>query len=159
MVDAIEWACVLCGCLIQNDWMSRVMNLHQILCSHFTKTIWMIQKTTAMGNWWLAASSQQCSGSYITFVQSFSVKLQISQVTQLRPPQPRHGALWLLACPKTNSPMKGKRFQTTDEIQEKMMGQLMVPGRTVWGPKVPTLKGTQVSLSYVQCSCILYLLQ
>ena len=29
--------------------------------------------------------------------------------------------------------------------------------RTVWGPKVPTLKGTEVSLSYVQC--FLYLLQ
>ena len=31
------------------------------------------------------------------------------------------------------------------------MEQLMVIGRTVWGPKVPTLKGTEVSLSYVQC--------
>ena len=27
----------------------------------------------------------------------------------------------------------------------------MVIGRTVWGPKVPTLKGTEASLSYVQC--------
>ena len=32
VVDAIEWACVLCGCRIQNDWVSRAMNLHQILC-------------------------------------------------------------------------------------------------------------------------------
>ena len=32
-----------------------------------------------------------------------------------------------------------------------MMGQLMVIGRTMWGPKVPTLKGTEASLSYVQC--------
>ena len=30
-------------------------------------------------------------------------------------------------------------------------GQLMVIGRTVWGPNVPTLKGTEASLSYVQC--------
>ena len=30
-------------------------------------------------------------------------------------------------------------------------GQLMVTGRTMWGPKVPTLKGTETSLSYVQC--------
>ena len=29
-------------------------------------------------------------------------------------------------------------------------------GRTVWGPKVPTLKGTETSLSYVQC--FLYLI-
>ena len=32
-----------------------------------------------------------------------------------------------------------------------MTGQLMVIGRTVWGPQVPTLKGTETSLSYVQC--------
>ena len=37
------------------------------------------------------------------------------------------------------------------------MGQLMVIGRTVWGPKVYTLKGTEVSLFCVQC--FLYLLQ
>ena len=33
----------------------------------------------------------------------------------------------------------------------------MAIGRTVWGPKVPTLKGTEASLSHVQC--FLYLLQ
>ena len=55
---------------------------------------------------------------------------------------------WLF--PKLKSPLKGKRFQTFDEIQENMTGQLMVI-RTVWGPQVPTLKGTEVSLSYVQC--------
>ena len=32
-----------------------------------------------------------------------------------------------------------------------MTGQLMEIRRTVWGPRVPTLKGTEVSLSYVQC--------
>ena len=31
------------------------------------------------------------------------------------------------------------------------MGKLMVIGRTVGGPQVPTLKGTEASLSYVQC--------
>ena len=56
---------------------------------------------------------------------------------------------WLF--PKLKSPLKGKRFQTVDEIQENMTGQLMAIGRTMWGPKVPTLKGTEASLSYVQC--------
>ena len=56
-------------------------------------------------------------------------------------------SFWLF--PKLKSPLKGKRFQTVSEIQESTIGQLMVIGRTVWGPKVPTLKGT--SLSYVQC--------
>ena len=61
----------------------------------------------------------------------------------------------LCLFPKLKSPLKGKRFQTIDEIQENIMGQLMVIGRTVWSPKVPNLKETEVSLSYVQC--LLYL--
>ena len=32
-----------------------------------------------------------------------------------------------------------------------MMGQLMAIGRTMWGLKVPNLKETEASLSYVQC--------
>ena len=62
---------------------------------------------------------------------------------------------WLF--PKLISPLKGKRFQTIDKIQENTTGQLMAVGRTVWGPKVLTLKGTEALLSYVQC--FLYLLQ
>ena len=56
---------------------------------------------------------------------------------------------WLF--PKLKSPLKGKRFQTINEMQENTTGQLKVTGRTVWGPKVPTLKGTEASLSCVQC--------
>ena len=55
---------------------------------------------------------------------------------------------WLF--PKLKSPWKGKRFQTFNEIQENPTGQLMATRRTVWGPKVPTLKGAEASLSYVQ---------
>ena len=53
------------------------------------------------------------------------LKYQITQVAQ-----PRYsldlvpGDFWLF--PKLKSPLKGKRFQTTDEIQENMTGQLMV---------------------------------
>ena len=52
---------------------------------------------------------------------------------------------------KLKSPLKGKRFETIDEIQENTMEHLMTIGKTVWGPNVPTLKGTKTSLSYVQC--------
>ena len=38
-------------------------------------------------------------------------------------PDPAPCDLWLF--PKLNSPLKGKRFQTVDEIQENMTGQLM----------------------------------
>ena len=36
---------------------------------------------------------------------------------------------WLF--PKLKSPLKEKRFQTVDEIQENATGQLVVIGRTV----------------------------
>ena len=83
-------------------------------------------------------------------MQSFLTKHQLTQETQ---PHYSPGLtlwdFWLL--PKLKSPLKGKRFQTLNEIQENTMGQLLAIERTVWGPKVPTLKGTEVSLSYVQC--------
>ena len=83
-------------------------------------------------------------------VQSFLVKHQIIQVTQL------HYSLDLVPCAfwlfqKLKIPLKGKRFQAINEIQENTMGQLILIWRTVCGPRVPTFKGTKASLSYVQC--------
>ena len=83
-------------------------------------------------------------------MQRFLVKHQITQVNQ--PPYSPDLVLcnfWLFL--KLKSPWKGKRFQIIDEIQENTMGQLMAIGRTVWGPKVPTFKGTEASLSHVPC--------
>ena len=120
------------------------------------ETIWMAQKAAAMGNWWWAASSWQCTRSRVTSCAEFLAQHQITQVTQFPyGPDLVPCDFWLF--PKLKSPLKGNRFQTIDEIQENMTGQLMVIGRTVWGPKVPTLKGSKSSLSYVQC--FLYLFQ
>ena len=82
-------------------------------------------------------------------MQGFLAKHQITQVTQLL--YSPYGTPCDF-CPflKLKSPSKGKRFQTINEIQENMTGWLMVI-RIVWGPRVPTLKGTEVSLFYVQC--------
>ena len=58
------------------------------------------------------------------FMQSFLSKHLITQVTQ--PPYSPEFApcdFWLF--PKLKSSSKGKRFQTTDEIQENMTGQRM----------------------------------
>ena len=55
---------------------------------------------------------------------------------------------WLF--PILKSPLKGKRIQTIDEIEENTRGQLMTIGGTVWGPQVPTLKGTKMSLTCVE---------
>ena len=120
------------------------------------ETIEMTQKAAAMGNWWLTASSWQHVCSCITSHAEFFVKHQITRVIQ-PPYSPGLSPCNFWLFPKLKSPLKGKRLQTIDEIQENMMGQLMVTGRTVWGPKVATLKGTEVSLSYIQC--FLYLLQ
>ena len=112
-------------------------------------TIQVIQEATAMGNWWLAAS-QQCTTHASCLVQSFPAKHQFTEMTQ--PPYSPDLVpcdFWLF--PKLKSPLKVKRFQTISEIQENTMGQLMVIERTMWGPKVPALKGTEASLSFVQC--------
>ena len=83
-------------------------------------------------------------------MQSFLAKHQITQVT--RPPY-SPGLVpynfWLF--PKLKSALKGKRFQTINEIWENMTGQLMAIGRTLWDSSMPTLKGIEASLSYVQC--------
>ena len=62
-------------------------------------TIPMIQKTEAIGNGWLAASSQQHAPLCITSLAEFFVKHQIPGDSA--PLQPRFDALRLLAFPKT----------------------------------------------------------
>ena len=57
-------------------------------------------------------------------MQSFLVKRQITQVTQpLYSPDLAPCDFWLL--PKLKSPLKGKRLQTIDVIQENKTGQLI----------------------------------
>ena len=64
------------------------------------ETVWMIQKATAMGNWWLAASSPQCTCSCIPSHAEFFGETT-NHPGDSAPLQPRFGALWLLAFPKT----------------------------------------------------------
>ena len=98
-----------------------------------------------MSNWWLAASSWQCAHSRITSHAEFFCE------TSTHPGDSAPYSPDLVPCnfwlfPKLKSPLRGKRFQTV-EVQENMM----VIGRTVWVPKVPALRGTEASLSFVQC--------
>ena len=64
-----------------------------------TEIIQMIQKTTATGNWWLAASSQQHMCSCITSGTVFGTTS--NHPDDSGPLQPRFGTLGLLAFPKT----------------------------------------------------------
>ena len=107
----------------------------------------------ATGDWQLHHNNMPAHASHL--VQSFLVKHQITQVTQ-PPYSPDLAPCYFWLFPKIKSPLTEKRFQTISEIQENTMGQVMAIGRTVWGPKVPALKGTEISLSYIQC--FLYLL-
>ena len=111
------------------------------------ENIWMIQKVAAMGDWWLAASLTMHVLMHQSGAEFFGkTSNHPSDSATL---QPRFDTLWLLA--KLKSPLKGRRFQTISEIEENTTGELMAIGRTVWGPKVPSLKRTEVSFSYVQC--------
>ena len=148
--DALEWAHVLCGCHIQNYGASRAMNLCLKLELPSIETVQMVQKATAKGNWWLAASSQQHTRSCITpHTQFFGKTLNHPGDSVPLSPDLAPCDFWIF--PTLKSPLKRDRFLTIDEIQENMTGPLMVIGRTVWGPKVPILKWTEASLSYVQC--------
>ena len=106
----------------------------------------MTQKATAMGNWWLAASSQQCL--YIMSRTEFFCETS-NHPGDSAPLQPRCGVLQLLAFPKTKITFERDEISDCQWDSGKYDGA--ADGKTVWGPKVPTLKGTEVSLSYVQC--------
>ena len=60
----------------------------------------MIQKATAMGTWWLEASSRQRVCSCIISGAEFYGKMS-NHPGDSAPLQPRFGTLWLLAFPKT----------------------------------------------------------
>ena len=112
--------------------------------------------TTAMGKWWLAASSWQCAHScHMTcLMQNVLAKHQITQVTQ--PPYSPDLVPWdFWLFPKLKPPLKGKRFQTITEIQGSWwwLGELCeVPQCLLW-------RGLRHHCPRYNVSCILYLLQ
>ena len=134
------------------------------------ETVWIIQKAAAMGNWWLEASSWQCAHtcimSHAEFLGETSNHPGDSALLQ-----PRFGAQQVLVFPKTKITFEREQISDHNEIQENTTGQLIViPTKDfavfwtveerlgeLWGPNVPTLKGTEASLSYIQC--FVYLLQ
>ena len=99
--EAPEWACVLCGHIMTERVEQWIYIKFCIKLEHSSmETFWMIQKAAAMGNWWLAASSQQrmhsCMMSCAEFFGEISNHPGDSAILQ-----PRFGALRLLAFPKT----------------------------------------------------------
>ena len=115
-----------------------------------TETIWMIQKVTAMGNCWWASSSRQRAHSYITSCAEFFGKTS-NHPGDSGPLQPRFDTLWLLAFPKTKITFEREEILDQRWDSGRYDTTADVTGRTVWGPKIPTSKGIETSLSCVQC--------
>ena len=101
-VGTLEWGWALCGHHIQNDWGEQwiCIKFYIKLQHSSTETIWMIQKTTAMGNCWLAASLRQHTHSCITSYAEFFGKTS-NHPSDSAPLQPILATLWLLAFPQT----------------------------------------------------------
>ena len=150
-VDAIEWACILCGHHIQNYWASTAnfgISL-KILCRNYSD------------GWESCSSGHLVIGSFIMTMCliTHQVSCRLFGETSNHPGdsaslQPRFGAWWLLAIPKLKSPLKGKRFQTISEIQENMMGQLIAIGRAAWGVYFERDWGVIVLCAMFLVSCV-----
>ena len=124
-----------------------------------------MKMATAMGNWWLSTSSWQCACSCIRSHEEFFWETS-NHPGDSACLQPRFGALWLLAFPKTKITFEreeisdcwwdsGKYEVAADGGSNKgfcsVLNSERGVGKTMWGPKVPTLEKTEVSLSCVQC--------
>ena len=124
-----------------------------------TETIQVIQKATAMGNWWLAASSQQRAGSGIMpLVKSFSGKTQITQVIQ-----PPMAQIW---CPVTsgfspneNNLWKGRDFRPSVRFKKIWQGSWWRLGEPCEVLRCLHWRGLRCHCPTYHVSCILYLLQ
>ena len=113
-----------------------------------TETTGMIQKAAATGTWWLAASSWQYACPFIISCVEFFGKTS-NCPGDSAPQQPRFGTLLLTVFPKTKITFEREEISGHWWDSGKYNGA--ADGRTVWGPEVPTLKGTEASLCYVQC--------
>ena len=114
------------------------------------ETIQMIQKPSAMGNGWLAASSGQCACSCITSHAAFFGKTS-NYPGNSAPQQPRFGALRLLAFPKIK--ITFKREEISDYLWDsgKYAGAADSDWENYLRSQDDYFEGDWVLLSCVQC--------
>ena len=152
----IEWACVLCGQM--TEW------VEQQICIKFciklkpssVETIRMIQKAAAMGNWWLAAPSWQCTSSCIISPAEFFGETSNLPGDSV-PLQPRFGTLQLLTFPQTKITFeRGRDFRLSMRFRKVRQGSWWrlgelceVSGSLLW-------RGLRCHCSMYNDSCILY---
>ena len=84
-----------------SKWLQWICIKFHVKLEHSSKkTIWMIQKSTAIGNWWLAASSRQCTRSCIASCAKLFGETS-NHPGDSAPLQSRFGTLRILTFPKT----------------------------------------------------------
>ena len=143
MTDLIEWQICMKFC-IKVEYSS-------------TESIWMIQKATPMGNWWLAVHHYSAPTHASCLMQSFWQNIKTPRC--LSPLQPRFGTQWLLAFPKTKITFE------REEISEHWWDSGKSPGSWWWlrelyeVPRCLLWRRLRCHCSMYSISCILYLLQ
>ena len=121
-----------------------------------TETVQMIQKAAAMGNWWLEASSWQCTCSCIMSRAVFW--WNIKSPRWLSPATTQICALWPLAFPKTKITFEREEisdcrwFRKIQLVSWWWLGELCeVPRSLLW-------RGLRHHCPMYSVSCILHLL-
>ena len=109
----------------------------------------MIQRAAAMGTWWLAASLPQCACSCTMSGAEFFGK-RSNHLGDSVTLQPRFGALWLLAFPKTKITFEREEISDHGWDSGKYDGAADGDWENCRS-KVPTMKGAEASLFCVQC--------
>ena len=117
----------------------------------------VIQKVTAISNWWLVVSLRQHTHSYIMSHAEFFSKTS-NYPGDSAPLQPRFGALWLLAFPKTKITFEREeisdrslmRFSKTRHGSWWQLGELCEVSRwLLW-------KGLKCHCPMYEVSCIFF---
>ena len=173
-VDAIEWACVLCGCLIQNELVEQWVYIKFcVKLEHSSaETIQMIQKAAAMDSWWLAASSRlQLWTAGDWQLHHDSVPTHASRLVQ--------SFLWNITSPRWLSPPAAQIwgpvtsgfFQNWNHLWKGRYFRPSVRFRKIWWvswwrlgelcevPRCSLWMGLRCHCPMYTLSCILYLLE
>ena len=160
-VDPTEWARVLCGCHIQNEWASRATNLHQILC-----WAWTFLHGNYLDDSEGSSYGKLVIGSFITtpclLVHHVSCRVfwwNIKSPRWLSPLQPRFGSLQLLAFPKTKITFEREVISHCQWDSGKYNREADGDWENCVRYTVPTLKRRRSHCPMYTVSCILYLLQ
>ena len=149
-VGALEWACVLCGHCIQNDWVEQGICIRfcvkppQKLFGWFRLQLW------ATGDWQPDHNMHHISHAEFFYETS-------NHPCDSDPLQLRFGAPQLVTFPKTK--IIFEREEISDHRWDSGNRDRAADGN--WEncvrSQVPILQGTKASSSYVQC--FLYLVQ